>query len=266
MKRIFFTTLIVLLCLFITSCSSYRHKKLLKSADNDAKYEAAVKAYNDKNYYHATQLFENLLLFYRGRDKAESVNLYYAKSLLGSKDYTSAGYQFENFVRWFPYSKDAEEALFQSAYCKYLESPKYSLDQTTTKESLAQFQMYLNKYPQSTRVDTVNALMDKLRSKLIDKDYEIAYNYYKTENYQSAQFALRNFLVEYPDAKYREDAMYYIIISGYRYAENSIAEKREERFKDVVKDYQKFEALYPESPKLKELKKINDYCLKNINN
>ena len=246
------------------SCASSKHKKLLKSSDHDAKYEAAVKAYNEKDYFHSTQLFENLLLYYRGRDKAEAVNLYYAKSLLGSGNYYSAGYQFENFVRWFPFSKDAQEALFQAAYCKYLESPSYSLDQTLTKESLQQFQSFINKYPSSPRVKEANAYMDLLREKLIRKDYENAYNYYKTGNFQSAQFALKNFLNAYPDAKYREDAMYYIVLAGYKFADNSIADKRTERFQSVINEYNKFQALYPQSSRLPELKKINDMCLEKI--
>src|SRR5574344_2528013 len=130
-----FSFVAILVCIVFCSCAS-KHQKLLKSNDHDAKYAAAIKAYNEKDYFHATQLFENLLLYYRGRENAESVTLSYAKSLMGSKDYYSAAYQFENFARWFPFSKDAEEAMFQAAYCKYLESPDYELDQTLTKESL----------------------------------------------------------------------------------------------------------------------------------
>lgn len=254
----------ILICLILTSCAGSKHKKLLKSNDHEAKYEAAVKAFNQKDYFHSTQLFENLLLYYRGRDKAESVNLYYAKSLLGSGDYYGAGYQFENFVRWFPFSKDAQEALFQAAYCKYLESPTYSLDQTLTKESLQQFQSFIDKYPFSPKVKEANKYMDILRDKLIRKDYENAYNYYKTGNYQSAQASLKTFLNTYPDAKYREDAMYYIILAGYKFADNSISDKKQERFQSVINEFQKFEALYPESTKLSELKKINEICLEKV--
>ncbi|MDD4684860.1 MAG: outer membrane protein assembly factor BamD [Bacteroidales bacterium] len=266
MKYRIFSLITIIICTLLLSCGSSKHKKLLKGSDHDAKYTAAVAAFEKQDYFHATQLFENLLLYYRGRDKAESVNMYYAKSLLGSKDYYSAGYQFENFVRWFPYSKDAEDALFQAAYCKYLESPKHSLDQTLTKESLIQFQTYINKYPKSDKVKQANKYMDELREKLIKKDFEIAYNYFKTGKYQSAQFALKNFLNEYPDASNREDAMYYIVIAGYKFAENSVSEKRKERLEWVTSDYQKFLAFYPESPKLVELKKINDLCLKELNN
>lgn len=251
-----FKVLVLIIVSFViisTGCSS-KHKKLLNSNNHDAKYEAAIQAYNKKDYFHASQLFENLLMYYRGRDKAEAVNLYYAKSLLGSSDYYSAGYQFQNFVRWFPYSKDAEEALFQAAYCKYLESPDYSLDQALTHESIKEFQTYVEKYPNSPRVSEANKLMDELRTKLIKKEYETAYNYYKTSNFQSAQESLRKFIHHYPDAKYRQEAMYYLVLSGIKFTENSIEDKKKERYYVLKADYEKFKALYPDSPKTINLK------------
>ena len=57
--------IVILICLILTSCAGSKHKKLLKSNDHEAKYEAAVKAFNQKDYFHSTQLFENLLLYYR---------------------------------------------------------------------------------------------------------------------------------------------------------------------------------------------------------
>lgn len=226
------------------SCSS-GHKKLLKSDDHDAKFEAAMKAYEKHDWLKATELFENLLLYSRGREKAELVNFYYGKSLLGGKNYYSAAYQFESFVKWFPYSKYAEEALFQAAYCKYLESPEYSLDQTLTKQSIDNFQSYIDKYPKSERVADANRLMDSLRWKLIRKDYTTAYNYYKTEAYQAAQVSLKNFLNDYPDAtEYREKAMYYIVLAGYEYAEKSVASKQKERYEAVVMDYERYKVTF----------------------
>lgn len=236
--------LCIVLAILGVSCSS-SHNKLLKSNDQDAKFEAAMKAYERKDYFHANQLFENLLLYSRGRETAEKVNFYYGMSLMGSKDYYSAGYQFESFVKWFPYSKLAEKALFQAAYCKYLESPEYSLDQTLTKQAINNFQAYIDKYPKSERVPQANKLMDELRQKLIKKDYVNAYNYYKTSAYQAAQTSLKNFLNDYPDAtEYREEAMYYIVLAGYEYAEKSIESKQKERYQNVVMDCERYNAIF----------------------
>ena len=262
-------TLIVVLFVLLSSCAS-KHKKLLQSNDNEAKYEAAVKAYELGDYYHADQLFENLLFYFRGKDKAEDVNMYYGKSLMGNKDYYSAGYQFENFVRWFPYSPKAEEALFLSAYCKYMESPDFYLDQTITKESMKAFQDYVDKYPESPRVNEANKYLDELRLKLIKKDYTTAYNYYKVEQYQAAHVALSNFIAKYSDqTQYRQDAMYYIVLADYYYAKESIEEKQRERWNTMILDYERYAALFEnftDKKKVEDLKEKYEFAKKQVEN
>ncbi|MDR1005820.1 MAG: outer membrane protein assembly factor BamD [Bacteroidales bacterium] len=242
----------------LASCGN-SYNKLLKSSDHDKKYEAAVAAFEKKDYFHATQLFENLLVFYRGRQKSEAVLFYYARSLFGMKDYFTAGYQFSNFYKRFPHSDNAEEALYMAAYCKYQESPDWSLDQTMTKEAMKDFQAFIDKFPSSSRIAEANKLMDELRNKLIKKDYETAYLYYKTRNYQSAQVAFRLFLNEYPDSQYREQAMYYIIIAGYELATNSVESKQKGRYEAMISDYQKYATLFGDKEKEKQNQLLDLY-------
>lgn len=251
----------------LTSCKS-SHKKLLNGNDNDAKYEAAVKAYEQGDYYHANQLFENLILYFRGKDKAEDVNMYYGKSLMEDGQYYSAGYQFENFVRWFPYSEKAEEALYLSAYCKYKESPEFYLDQTLSEESIKAFQDYVAKYPNSPRVQDANKCMDELRMKIIKKDYTQAYNYYKYGQYQSAQTALKSFINKYSDqTEYRQDAMYYVVLADYHFAYGSVEEKKKERWNVMILDYERYEALFEkftDKTKIAELKAKYEFAKKEV--
>lgn len=246
--------LFIFVAAVLTSCNS--HNKMLKSTDYDAKYDAAMKYYEQEDYFKATQLFENLSLYFRGKEKAETVALYYAKSLIGMKDYYSAGFQFDLYYRQYPYSKHAEEALYLSAYCRYLESPIYSLDQTLTKDAIVGFNLYLEKFPESTRIENVNKYIDELRAKLIRKAYETAYNYYKIYAYSSAHVALNEFLYEYPDNIYREDAMFYLIKSGYEYAKNSVQEKQLPRYQQLINDIDKFIVYFEDSSYKKEVQKI----------
>lgn len=264
-----FVLLILIATFLVSSCSS-KHTKLLKSNDNEAKYAAAVKAYEQGDYYHANQLFENLLLYFRGKDKAEDVNMYYGKSLMGGKNYYAAGYQFENFVRWFPYSPKAEEALFLSAYCKYKESPAYYLDQTLTKESMKAFQDYINKYPNSDRVKEANKYLDEMRLKIIKKDYTNAYNYYKVEQYQAASVALKDFINKYADqTEYRQNAMYYIVLADYYYAAGSVETKQKERWNTMILDYERYQALFAnftDKAKVEDLQKKYEYAKTQVAN
>ena len=235
MKKAKIIAAISVLCLLSASCNNV--DKLLKSNDFDAKYAAAMKYYEENSYSKAIQLFENLTLYYRGKENAENIAWYYAQSLYKEKDYFTAAYQFKRFARQFPYSERVEEASFLSAYCKYMDSPAYSLDQSLTKEAIEEFESFAERWPRSMHMPEVNRYLDHLRAKLVKKDYEIAYGYYYIEEYHAAYESFKRFLSLYPEAAEREDATYYMLRSGYLYAINSREDRKRERLQQVINDF-----------------------------
>ncbi len=242
------------ICLLLASCSNI--DKVLKSNDFESKYAAAMQYYEDNSYSKAIQVFENLTLYYRGKEHAEDIAWYYAQSLYKVKDYYTAGYQFRRFARQFPYSERVEEALYLSAYCRYLDSPAYSLDQSLTKEAVNEFESFAENFPKSAHIPEVNAYLDELRAKLVKKDYEIAYGYYFIEEYHAAYVSFKNFINLYPDAAQREEAMFYMLKSGYLYAINSREEKKHERLQQVINDFERFSSSFAESHHLAEAQGI----------
>ena len=243
-----FVTKIGLLFLTLTllvSCGEY--DKLVKGTDFDAKYKAAMEYYNNKSYTRARMLFENLILHYHGKENAENISWYYGMSLLAEKDYYSAGYQFKNFYKRYPYSERAEEALYLAADCKYHESPDYFLDQRLTKEAIEAYESFVDRYPNSLHIPEINIHLDELRNKLMRKEYEIAYGYYLTENYHAAYTSLSDFLDNYPDSPYREQAMFYMLSSGYQFGINSQESKIKERLQQVVNDFDRFSTSFSNS-------------------
>lgn len=245
---------IAAVCLLSVGCNGYN--KLLNSNDYEAKYAAAMKYYNENSFSRAAQLFENLTLYYRGKENAENIAWYYAMSLLNEKDYYTAAYQFKRVARQFPYSERLEEASFYSAYCKYMDAPEYNLDQSQTKEAIEEFEAFVERWPRSTRIPEVNNCLDELRKKLIRKDYEIAYGYYFIEEYHAAYESFKRFLSLYPEAAMREEAMYYMLESSYRYAINSREDKMYERLQQVVNDFDKFSSSFSDSKYLASAQEI----------
>lgn len=249
----------IILCICATGllsvgCSNV--DKLLKSNDYDAKYAAAMRYYEDNSYSRAIQLFENLTLHYRGKENAENIAWYYAQSLYKEKDYYTAGYQFRRFSRQFPYSDRAEEASFLSAYCKYMDSPAYSLDQSLTREAIEEMETFAERWPQSVHMPEVNRYLDEMRQKLMRKDYEIAYGYYFIEEYRAAYESFKSFLNLYPEAPMREDAMFYLLRSGYRYATGSREDKKRERLQQVIGDFERYSGSLTNAKRISEAQDI----------
>ncbi len=242
--------------LLISSCSKYQ--RLVKSTDMDAKYKAAVAYYEKKDYYHALQLFEELITIFRGTSRAEQSYYYYAFCTYNVDDYAMAAYQFNNFISSYPNSKYAEEMQFMYAYCFYKDSPGSSLDQTNTLDAIEKFQLFTNKFPKSDRVPEANKLIDELRLKLEVKAFDNARLYYRTENYKAAIYAFENFLKDFPGSEYKEEALFLSVKSAYIYAANSVESKKVERFKTTIDQYYKLIDSFPQSRYLREAEKFYD--------
>jgi len=158
------------LILAVGSCKS-KFEKLRASNDNAKKYKEAIRLYNKRDYSKALELFDVLVTRYRGQEQAEDLYYYYAYTNYKLRDYTSARYHFKTFADTYPTSSRAEECRFMAAYCYYLDSPIFSLDQTNTQSAIDALQLFINLYPKSDRVAEASKLIQNLRDKLEEKSY-----------------------------------------------------------------------------------------------
>lgn len=230
---------------FFSSCSSYQ--KLLKSDDLQLKREKAIEYYEKGEYQKSLTLITDIIPAFRGTAEAENLNYYYAMAHYKLKDYIMAAHYFKTFTQGFPRSEHVEEFLFLSAYCKYLLSPRPTLDQTETRDAINELQAFINRFPQSEKVLEANELIDELRGKLETKAFNTAMLYFNLMDYEAAVTTFNNVIRDYPDTEYREESLFYIMRSHFLFAENSIVFRQLERYKNVVDAYDKLAKRFPES-------------------
>lgn len=256
-KLLFFIWVAVLL----VSCGEYQ--QLLKSEDYQLVYKKAIEYYNKGDYQRSLNLLDGIRTVFTGTTKAPNIAYYRAFCSYNLKDYQYASELFKQFIQTYPESSFAEECLFMMGFCDYKASPKPRLDQQVTEKALNELQLYLNRYPNSSRKEKVNGYMDELRDKLSYKAYLSARNYYIREYYKAAVISLQNCLKDYPGSKFREEVMYMLFIAKYELARNSVEEKKLERYNNAREEYYYFTDEYPESRYAAEMKKkyedINDY-------
>jgi outer membrane protein assembly factor BamD len=262
-KSLAIISFILLITIVFTGCKS-KFEKLRLSTDIGRKYQEAIKLYNKKEYSKALVLFDDLVQRYRGRSEAEDLYYYYAYTNYQLKDYLSARYHFKTFADTYPNSPKAEECRFLTAYCYYLDSPNFSLDQDNTLRAIESLQLFINIYPKSDRVAEASKLILDLRDKLERKSYENAKLFLDISDYQAAVIAFRNSTKDYPDTKFAEEMDFLIIKSQYLYAKNSLEIKQEERFNEAIEEYDRFVEKYPKSTYLKEAEDLKKESLKGI--
>ena len=250
---------------FMLSCER-KTTAVLKGNDLDAKQKIADDYYAKKKYDKAIPIYEELLTVLKGQKSVEDIYFKYANAQYLNDNYELGAFYLKSFYNTYSLSTHAEEAAFLEAMCYYKQSPRYTLEQTSTEEAMSIFQAFINKYPNSTRMAEANTKMDELRAKLRKKAYESAYLYYKIEQYNAAAVALRNFLKDYPEYENPEKIDYLVVKSLKYYADESTKTKKAERYKDGVTAYNEFKQKYPNSQYLDELNKMNKSTLNNLEN
>ncbi|MCK4360867.1 MAG: tetratricopeptide repeat protein, partial [Bacteroidales bacterium] len=94
----------------------------------------------------------------------------------------------------------------------------------------------------------------------------IAKLYYKMGDYKASIFSFENIIKDFPDTQYKEEILFYIVKSYYKYAINSIKSKKKERYSFTVESYKNFLTIFPESDFMREASNIYENALEELNN
>ncbi len=251
MERFMQKILLLLISLFIfASCGEYT--KVLKSDDFNYRYEYAKRAYDEGKYVQASTILVDLVTIIKGTERTEE-SLY----LLGlcnyeNKDYVSSCSYFRTYYTYYPKGKYAELARYYSGYGLYLQSPDTQLDQTDTYQAIEELQNFLDYYPRSEKATMAQNCIFELQDKLVLKELQNVQLYYNLgeymgNNYESAVIVAKNAIKDYPYTKYKEQLELLILKSRYQEALQSVDDKMEARFRDVIDEYYSFINDYPDS-------------------
>ncbi len=265
----YFILHIILLALTLSACSN-KYQKALKNPDNKVKLEMADAYYKKKDFVRAISLYEQIEEVYSATPFAEKILYNSAQCNFGLKMYALAGFQFKTYFENFPSGSNAEESLYMNAYCAYLESFDAELDQTDTYKAIETFRIFINVYPDSKYINECNTYLDELRAKLSFKAYRTAKLYFNMGEYKSAIVTLKNISREFPEMVQKEEVDFLIVKSHYLLAQNSVAEKQIERYRNTLAAFEELNEQYTEASKfMKEAKEIalkSQLALKKLEN
>jgi len=259
--------LVLLAAIVFTSCGEYN--KLLKSTDYEYKYEAAKNYFAKVQYARAATLLNEVITILKGTDKAEESLYMLGMSYYNHKDYSTAAQTFMTYYNTYPRGTFTELARFHSGKALYLESPDARLDQSGTYMAIQELQMFMEYFPQSNKKQEAQDMIFSLQDKLVMKEYLASKLYYNLGNYMGNNFlscviTAQNALKDYPYTYLREDLSILILRARYEMAQNSIDERKDERFRETIDEYYAFKNEFPESKYIKEADRIFNSSSKSI--
>ncbi len=246
--------LAALLTAVLSSCGSYTN--VFKSNDPDFRYEAAKAYFATGQYSRASTLLNDLITILKGSSKGEESVYMLGMAYYNSGDYSTAAQTFQQYYTVYPRGKYVERARFYAGRGLYLNSPEARLDQTETYSAIQELQVFIEYYPESQYKNEAQNMIFEMQDKLVEKELlasEVYYNLgtYLGNNYQSCVITAQNALKDYPYTRYREDLSLLVLRAKYAMAQNSVEDKRIDRYREAADESYAFKNEFPDSENVK---------------
>ena len=252
-----FFPIIIVSAMLLTGCAN-EFNQVYKTSDYSYKYEYAKECFMKGKYTRAVTLLQDLVTLQKGTDNAQEGLYMLAMAQYLGKDYESAAATFKKYYSSYPKGVYAEMAQYYIGQSLYMSTPEPRLDQSQTVAAISAFQDYLDLFPDAKYKETAQNRLFALQDKLVQKKFYSAQLYYDLgqyfgnctnggNNYEACIITAQNALKDYPYTSMREKFALLIMKSKYELAQQSIEEKKFERFQDAEDECYGFINEYPDS-------------------
>ena len=268
-KSAFIVLFSALVLAVLSGCSGYN--KILKASDYNTKYSLAKTYFIEGRYTTCSSILEECVAYQRGTAQAEESMYLLATCYFKLEDYLSASQYFLACYRSFPNSTYSENCLYWSGKSLFLDTPDPRLDATSTTSAIIQLQSFVESYPESQYRAEAEQMIYTMYDRLVEKELGTAEMYYNLgnylgNNYRSSIIVAQNALRDYPYTKYREKLSILVLKAKFQMAQESVLEKRDDRYRDAIDEYYAFKNEFPESSYMKEADKMFRISTKNLGN
>jgi outer membrane protein assembly factor BamD len=178
-KRIVYVLIVVLI---ISGCSS---NKAFKQIPNAEKLKIADQYFEQGKYRKAVPYYE-AIIFDKGTPQLERAQKRLADCFFYQNKFTEARFEYQELIRLFRDAKNAGYAHFQIGRCYFEESLSAHYTQTETRNAIAAFQTFIEKFPFDEKKKEAIEYIQKCQYKLLEKKYYNGYTYYKMFDYPAA--------------------------------------------------------------------------------
>ena len=192
--------------IIFNSCAS---KKSFVSMNASDRLKHAKQLFDEGDFYNAKIQFRIITLNYPGFTGAEEAQFYKAECNFELKEYYLAAYEYDRFVKNYPASEYADDALYKTGMAYLGLSPKSSLDQEYTYSAINAFQKLNTDFPYSKFLEDANTKIADCRAKLAKKKYDTAHLYQELHYWPSAIRYYYIVQTDFYDTKYAEDAAFW---------------------------------------------------------
>lgn len=257
----------VIVVMALDGCGGYN--KILKASDYSTKYSLAKNLYAEGRFTTCSSVLEECVVMLHGTTQGEESMFLLASCYFNMGDYLSASQYFQSCFSRYPNSDYSESSLFMLGKSLYRDMPDPRLDATSTNEAISSLQRFVETYSQSRYRSEAESMIYEMYDRLVEKEKgsaELYYNMglYLGNNYRSCILVAQNAMRDYPYTKYREDLSALVLRAKFQLAQESVASRKDERYRDAIDEYYSFRNEFPDSKYTKEAERIFRISTKNL--
>ena len=257
----------VIVVMALDGCGGYN--KILKASDYSTKYSLAKNLYAEGRFTTCSSVLEECVVMLHGTTQGEESMFLLASCYFNMGDYLSASQYFQSCFSRYPNSDYSESSLFMLGKSLYRDMPDPRLDATSTNEAISSLQRFVETYPHSRYRSEAESMIYEMYDRLVEKEKgsaELYYNMglYLGNNYRSCILVAQNAMRDYPYTKYREDLSALVLRAKFQLAQESVASRKDERYRDAIDEYYSFKNEFPDSKYTKEAERIFRISTKNL--
>jgi outer membrane protein assembly factor BamD len=219
-------------------------------------FERGTAALNEKKWLVAREFFKQVTETYTQSPYRPDAKLGIGDTYLGegtSEALVFAINEFREFLTFYPTHRRADYAQYKLGLAHFRQMRTAQRDQTETRETIKEFQAFVERYPDSTLMPEVRARLREAQDRLSESSYLVGYFYFRQRWYAGAIDRLKSVLKDDPEYS-RRDAAYFFL------GESLVKSKREAEalpyFEKLIAEFEKSEYLTDAQKRIAELKAL----------
>jgi outer membrane assembly lipoprotein YfiO len=176
-------------------------------------YERGTAALNDRKWLTAREYFRQIVEGYPQSPYRADAKLGLGDTYLGEGGAAAsvlAINEFREFLAFFPTHARADYAQFKLAMAHYYQMAKPERDQTETREAIKEFEVFFERFPNSSLMPEVRQRYREARDRLSESEYRVGLFYFRAKWYPGAIDRFKSVLQNDPEYTGRDAVYYYL--------------------------------------------------------
>lgn len=217
-------------------------------------YDRGMASLNDKKWFNAREYFRQVVDNYPQSAFRPDAKLGLGDSYVGegtTEAYILAINEFREFLTYYPTNARADHAQYRLGFAHFKQMLAPDRDQTETREAVAEFQTFIERYPNSSLMGEVKARLREAKDRLGQSEYGVGFTYFRIKWYPGAIDRFKTLIKNDPEFTRRDAAYFYLAESLLK------TEKKAEAlpyYEKLVQEFEVSEYLEKAKQRITELK------------